>query len=586
MDKELLYRLINTHDLGLVKKAFKVTDDNSFYLEIFSLIDDEVLNSEERPKKRTKFINQLLIIFYDSLHDHKKDLNLIYSLVEEYITKLKNQKNAYLNDDIDETYYVLKHAIKKLNSLKELTADYLVTNNPNYEYDLLWYLINDVESYEYLEFLVIKNPNIIMEKQDDQTIFISFLKLYYNTICNFSIEDRENKLDFYNQTLTLFLANPNLKFDDAGFDDVLFKVMKDIDSGNFSNGQMQDLRKFKNGFLRVIQSPLILSPKGVEEYHKPWQVGTRLDLRKHETISIDDVLINDSGGTIILDDAYTLFKNEGGYMLYIHFADVPSHLRDEQDLIDQAKQKIFTLRNSCELERLFPDYFSRKYLSLEPNKERYAVSLALEINSRGVIDSINFYETIIQNKRAYRCNEIDSILDCRTYDNSRPLLEEYAIVYELLGKTKDKKIHNIPSVFNSLAGKLTAEYCVSYDLPMIFRNCVPLAKLTNEEQRQKVNDYIEEKINADYLEHFLDQTNGSCRSFYDTTNYGHHKLRCSAYADVSSPIRNFVSAEILRMVKEMIIKGRKSNEVVADYCREFAEIAAQANAVEAMYTKK
>lgn len=584
MSNGLLQQCFISRDVTLLKRVLKTSDEKNFYQKIIYLINQEVFNTKEKPVDRTVIINYLISVFYDEVHN-TKNMMLIESLLNEYMIQLNQKLVEYSHEEINEEYYVIKHTKKKIKSLLKIINDYIKTNKTEFEYNLIWFLINDIESFDYLEYLISKNPKILNQHNLEGTIFNNFLNLYYQTIIHYNKNNRDDKIEFYDKILTLFLTSQELENNNIKFDEIIVQIVIEINNPKISEEQKQRLIQLKNKFLRTIKFPPILK-SSIETLPKPWQVGTRLDLRKYETISIDDNVINDRGIPILFDDAFTLFKNGNGYMLYVHCPDVPSYLCGESQMKKEAYKKIFSMRKNCEYISLFDDKFCRKNLSLEPNVDRFAISFALEISSNGTIDSIDFFETIIRNKRSFCNKEASSIIDYRCYDPYQPLLLECVNLCELISKHQKITGNQISETFTNLVGKYTAQYFYDNNIPTIYRNCIPLKKTVNEEQRLMLKDYASKEISEEYGSSLIKRTDHSYRAFFDINNYGHCILKYMAYTEPTNPIRSYISTTILEGIKTMVINRDRKSQSDDQYQRKYMEIANQANAIEAVYLKK
>ncbi|NLA32681.1 MAG: RNB domain-containing ribonuclease [Mollicutes bacterium] len=330
---------------------------------------------------------------------------------------------------------------------------------------------------------------------------------------------------------------------------------------------------------------LLNEKPSVPEYKKPVQVAMRLDLRKSETISIDSTVIKENGNQIIFDDAFTLFKNGNGYMLYLHFADAPCYVFPNETLNEDLKNRLFSLHNGYDYIPLFNDDFAHNYLSLKPNIDRFAITIACEISSSGNIEGINFYESIIRNKKAFTSDEVNNIL-LGEPSNYTGLIEEYAKLLNLMTDKKDNIGQLIPDYFNVLAGILTAEYFKENDLPFIYRNCVPLKKVTKEEQKKMFNDFVSRRIGESYLDGIKEEVNHLVRVYYDVVNAGHSGLNVKAYGEVSKPLRNYVAISTLNGIKKMIIKRAINQKLIEEFYKEYQDLAVRANAIESVLQKR
>lgn len=576
----LVRESIITRNKELLKNILNCQDDLSLFKILTNYLIKLTAAEPEDFKQAITFSNYIINFFYLILHDYSEDFSKLETELIKLEMGLKTKRLELLTQEITDNYHLLRNIEKRLTSFHELLKQYCEYNNENCEYDLLSYLITDVKSYEYFELLIKKNPSLLSLEKESEFIFDFFIKRYLKAIIN------NEDLTFYQRVLQVMLENKELVIKQQTLNEIK-KLL--TDSSNLEYKNITDaIESYFPDFDLAKRSTIhcLLSEKPtIPEYKRPIQVGIRLDLRKYETISIDSSIYKENGEHNIFDDAFTLFKTGNGYMLYLHFADAPSYVFPNETLNEDLKNRLFSLHNGYDYIPLFNDEFVNNYLSLKPNIDRFAITIACEINNFGSIEGVNFYESIIRNKKAFTSEEVDEIIAGKP-SNYTGLIEEYAQVLNLLTDKKENIGQLIPQFFNVLAGQITAEYFKEQELPFIYRNCVPIKRLTKEEQKQMFSQFISRRVGESYLDGISEEINRLVRVYYDVVNVGHSGLNIKAYGEVSKPLRNYIAIATLYGIKRMVVKQVTNKKLIEEFYQEYQDLAIRANVIETVLQKK
>ena len=130
----------------------------------------------------------------------------------------------------------------------------------------------------------------------------------------------------------------------------------------------------------------------------------RLDIRNWRTVTIDGEDAKD------LDDAITLTKNDKGFQLGVHIADVTHYVREYSPLDKEALKRGTSVYLVDRVIPMLPHKLSNGICSLNAGEDRLALSCIMDIDYSGKVTSHQIAETVIHVDRRMSYNQVDSIL--------------------------------------------------------------------------------------------------------------------------------------------------------------------------------
>lgn len=340
----------------------------------------------------------------------------------------------------------------------------------------------------------------------------------------------------------------------------------------------------------------------------------RMDLRGWQTVTIDGEDAKD------LDDAITISKKDGKYILGVHIADVTNYVTEGSPLDKEALKRGTSVYLVDRVIPMLPHKLSNGICSLNAGCDRLALSCIMEINADGNITDHTIAETVINVDRRMTYTAVKKILE----DNDREIIEEYkelVFMFELMwelscilrekreqrgsidfdfpeskivlderGRVVDIKPYErnvatkIIEDFMLLANETVAEDFYWQELPFIYRThdkpdpekMIKLGmfinnfgfafKFSNGEVHPKEVQKLLTKIEGKPEEPLISRL--ALRSMkqakYTTVNTGHFGLSAKYYCHFTSPIRRYPDLQIHRIIKENI-KGRLNDKRIEHF---------------------
>lgn len=338
------------------------------------------------------------------------------------------------------------------------------------------------------------------------------------------------------------------------------------------------------------------------------RVGRR-DLTDKQIVTIDDITTKD------IDDAISIEKHDGYFILGVHIADVSYYVKENSPLDKEA----FTRGTSSYLADAvipqLPHKLSNGICSLNPNVDRCAISCEMKIDLRGKVLESDIFPSIINSKKKMTYTSVnhylmDNIVD-EGYEEFTEMManmqelahiiraervrrgasdfgtDEPKIVCDEKGKAIDiKKREQLEGEkliedFMVAANETVARTISEMGIPSIYRvHDIP--------KEEKIAAYITfcvsagrqikgkyKSMNPHMFQKLLDQiTTGDetdqifrgmavrCmpKAKYDTNNIGHFGLASRYYTHFTSPIRRYPDLQIHRILRTCLFEHNMDNK--------------------------
>jgi ribonuclease R len=353
----------------------------------------------------------------------------------------------------------------------------------------------------------------------------------------------------------------------------------------------------------------------IKTYVDEDEMMNRLDIRDVQTVTIDGEDAKD------LDDAITIKKNNEGYELGVHIADVTNYVTEGSPLDKEAIKRGTSVYLVDRVIPMLPRKLSNGICSLNQGEPRLALSCIMTIDNTGTVVSHRIEKTVINVDRRMTYTNVKKILeeqDEAVREEYRDFIEMFETMEELAIKLRRKRKNRgsidfdfkeakiilnekgepidikaydrnvatkIIEEFMLLANETVAENFYWQQVPFLYRN----HEEPSPERIENLSAFIynfgyklkgknKGEIHPKELQKLLLDIEGSneetiisrltLRSMkkaeYGTTSEGHFGLATSYYSHFTSPIRRYPDLQIHRIMKESI-SGELIEKRIAHY---------------------
>ena len=182
------------------------------------------------------------------------------------------------------------------------------------------------------------------------------------------------------------------------------------------------------GLSREFPEDVVAQAKAIPMKVEEVMAAGRRDLRQLTTVTIDGEDAKD------LDDAVTIsgMKN-GSYMLGVHIADVSYYVEEGSPLDKEAMKRGTSVYLPDRVIPMLPEELSNGICSLNPQKDRLAFTVMMEINKDGMVLSHEIFESIININERMTYTDVYGILQ----GGNKELESRYALLADDLSLMKE-----------------------------------------------------------------------------------------------------------------------------------------------------
>ncbi len=331
----------------------------------------------------------------------------------------------------------------------------------------------------------------------------------------------------------------------------------------------------------------------------------RVDLRDELIYTIDPIDAKD------YDDAISVKKEDGYYILGVHIADIAHYVKFNSKIDLTARERATSVYLLDFVIPMLPHKLSNYLASLQPSKDRYAFSVIMRINSDGEIISSQFFKSVINSKARLTYEDAQALIENKLphtgisqfsddiyikkiRENLKLALELSEIIREKREKEgsldfdlpepyfiRDEKgnIVNIVPKVRLKTHRLIENFMISANIAVanyLSRNNIPtIYRVHDRPDIRKIRSFImiarnllnldisiPEKITSIEIARILNLVKGSenedlltylllrsmARAKYSTKNIGHFGLALKNYTHFTSPIRRYPDLMVHRIL--------------------------------------
>lgn len=357
----------------------------------------------------------------------------------------------------------------------------------------------------------------------------------------------------------------------------------------------------------------------------------RRDLRDVTMVTIDGEDAKD------LDDAVNVYKDENGYHLGVHIADVTNYVQENSALDREALKRGTSVYLVDRVIPMLPHALSNGICSLNQGVDRLALSCLMTIDDKGEVTDYEIVESVINVNSRMSYTEVKKILeddDKETIDKYEELVPMFRMMQELSGILREKRrkrgsidfdfpeskmildengapleikpydrntATKIIEDFMLLANETVAQHFYWMEMPFVYRT----HETPDPEKILKLGTFInnfgyhikvkvgENEVHPKEIQKLLGKIEGTdeealiarltLRSMkqakYTVNCSGHFGLACQYYCHFTSPIRRYPDLQIHRIIKEQL-RGRLKEERVEHYKAILPEVAKHSSEME------
>lgn len=354
--------------------------------------------------------------------------------------------------------------------------------------------------------------------------------------------------------------------------------------------------------------------KRIPEKVSSKDIAGRTDLRHLQTVTIDGEDAKD------LDDAITLYEEDGIYKLGVHIADVTHYVKENSPLDKEALKRGTSCYLVDKVIPMLPHKLSNGICSLNEGCDRLVLSCLMDIDKHGRIINHKICEAVINVDRRMSYTAVSAILEddnqeeINKYKELVPMFKMMLEVSTLLrnlrhergsidfdfdeskivvddegqvsyiGVYERRRSNMIIEDFMLAANETIAEDYFWQQIPFEYR----IHEAPDSERVKQLSVLIskfgfyfkasKENVHPKEFQKLLSKIEGEdCENLvsrmtlrtmkqarYSTVCEGHFGLSCKYYCHFTSPIRRYPDLQIHRIIKDNIC-GRLDEKRIAHY---------------------
>jgi ribonuclease R len=335
--------------------------------------------------------------------------------------------------------------------------------------------------------------------------------------------------------------------------------------------------------------------------------GSRVDLRAVPLVTIDPPHAKD------FDDAVFVERAGNGYRLLVSIADVAAFVAPGSAIDREALRRGCSVYLPGTVYPMLPAGLSEDLCSLAPGQDRLAMTVELQIDSKGDINSAKFFRSLMRSSHRFSYAEVQDVLDGKTdagkKSHQRDMLENMSACARLLLANMARRgaldldlieheIHldqsgfpenvkpceryfanRIVEMFMIAANEAVARLMAENVVPAVYRvhsppdperiesflimaeNLAAKAPFAGVPSPLELNDYLE-SLEGRPVKAVLSQLllRSLMQARYSPDCDGHYGLASQAYLHFTSPIRRYPDLVVHRQLGSLIDQA-ENNEV-------------------------
>ncbi|HVJ08618.1 MAG TPA: VacB/RNase II family 3'-5' exoribonuclease [Acidisarcina sp.] len=136
------------------------------------------------------------------------------------------------------------------------------------------------------------------------------------------------------------------------------------------------------------------------------EIARRRDFRELPIVTIDGETARDFDDAVLVTE-----RNDGGYELQVHIADVSEYVREGTDLDLEARLRGTSVYFPDRAVPMLPQELSTDICSLRPNEDRLVLSCLMQIDAQGEVESYEVCKGVIRSAQRMTYTQVHAILE-------------------------------------------------------------------------------------------------------------------------------------------------------------------------------
>jgi ribonuclease R len=404
----------------------------------------------------------------------------------------------------------------------------------------------------------------------------------------------------------------------------------------FSNDPDVELRSIfhKHDVRQVFPEKVARDVKKITGKISPQERELRRDLTNEMIFTIDGASAKD------FDDAVSLDKNDKGYRLGVHIADVSHFVTENSSVFNEALERATSIYYPDGVIPMLPFELSNEICSLKPGVERLTLSIYINYDLKGKVTGHEVFTSIIKSQHRFTYDQVAGLLENGDtkgkFKEAFPVLQMMHDLSQTLRKLRVKGgsvnfnipepmvhldseghvdriaiakhniAHELIEEFMLAANQEVARHLAKKEIPSIHRIHEP----PDEDKLDHFNEFIEsfglhlpktQNLKPLALQKLLNKVEGKPeervvntlllrslkKAIYSETDPGHFCLGFEHYTHFTSPIRRFpdlithASLKYFLKKKKCSLKDKKRlRPLVKDYAEQSTHMEIKAMKVE------
>ena len=579
------------------------TEDSNKILSIIcssiSLFIDEVRTLQAIPENN--YLQNLKTTILKVI-DNCANTNIGESL--KSLKKLSHRYSKIQEADKIEIDQVLGEIEREL--LKKLGVRY-VTNS----YDFLSRIIYDIKSLPYLKQTINLYPHYINTKNEQNKHIV--LELVDKTLELLETAPNSRDILYYNSIIVELMNRPRFHVSNCEIKQYCLKIEKLIKDLN----RKDEHYKKKLGIYKTILGGLLnteVTKENIDTINNKFGVtqGFAPSIQQ-ELLSLpkqDLIITIDPYGSLDMDDAVSIKKENDHYHLRVYIADVARTIPIHSEIDKEAFRRTETIYLSDQTIPMLPTELSNNMLSLNNSSYKDVIIFDVDVYFDGSIGSFSINRDKVLITKNFSYSKVNKILQEQNEANPffQPLNDLNNLANILKKENPSKDLHRkVEDIINQdkgiysekndygsrtaaeiiveeimvLVNCLTAKLYASKGYPFIYRVHPTLSSTAEYNSLMRLKEYIEsEYLDKDKHVKIINGLMGLYPdAYYSINNIGHFGLGKEAYSHVTSPIRRYPDLIVHRLLYDYILTAPKIDKdkyweciinEVCSYCNERA----------------